>query len=192
MSKAYYFVKNFNFRQIMDLLLYSTQKPQLLTHHQKVTRLYRATLRKYYAQKLEGWRTDFSDFNRSITLAQRDFSKMLELPQTSLEFQNLLKKYEAYHEETFDPSMVIDDTRPYSPSAGRYLVWGDENLLVDPFGYYSGDRRLSETAPSPQMPYYEDYPQNDSHWDIWEIFGKDVPTENVERKHIEELNRHGQ
>jgi hypothetical protein len=40
-NKAYYFVKNFNFEEVMNLIRYATKHPETLTTNQKCTRLYR-------------------------------------------------------------------------------------------------------------------------------------------------------
>jgi hypothetical protein len=42
-------------------------------------------------------------------------------------------------------------------------------LSFDPFGYYK-KRLLSDRYPEQNMPYFEDYPMNDSHWNIFETF----------------------
>ena len=125
MSKAYYFGKNFTFKNIMNLLCYSTQTPEKLTSTQKVTRLYRleflifldffhfciflirAQLRDIYATNLRGVRPDFVLFNESITATRREFQKLLDMPVDSLEFNSKLEKYEKILENNFDPSMVI-------------------------------------------------------------------------------------
>lgn len=86
--------------------------------------------------------------------------------------------------------MLIDDCRPYAPTSARYFIWGDEviqftyikihtNTYIhfilkkalerDPFGYYK-PRLMSDSRPDPNLPYFEDYPMNDSHWNIWETF----------------------
>ena len=41
MSSAHYFVKNYNIRQVIDLMCYTTLFPHTLTSTQKITRMYR-------------------------------------------------------------------------------------------------------------------------------------------------------
>ena len=156
----------------MNLLCYSTQSPEKLTSTQKVTRLYRAQLRDIYATNLRGVRPDFVLFNESITSTRREFQKLLDMPVDSIEFNSKLEKYEKILENNFDPSMVIEECRPYSGSAGRYLVFANESLEFDPFGYYK-PRLLAGRVASENFPYFEDYPMHDSHWDLWETFGRD-------------------
>ncbi|EGR32627.1 hypothetical protein IMG5_076570 [Ichthyophthirius multifiliis] len=183
MSKAYYFLKNFNWEEVQNLLCYGTKHPNILTNHQKITRLYRATLRRVNAHQLEGYRTCFIKYNETLHNVSDDFRKMYQLPVESLELKTFFKKYEDLHEELFDPNMVIDESRPYAPTSNRYYIF-DENLLkFDPFGYYS-PRLLSENRPDENMPFYEDYPQNDSHWNMWEQFSDDFDNTNYERQQI--------
>ena len=42
-------------------------------------------------------------------------------------------------------------------------------MKLDPFGYYS-KRLTAETPPQENFPYFEDYPMNDNHWSVGEIF----------------------
>ena len=41
MSKAYYYCKNFSFKEVNNLFAYSTKNPALLTQEQKINRLYK-------------------------------------------------------------------------------------------------------------------------------------------------------
>ena len=41
MSKAYYYCKNFSFKEVNNLFSYSTKNPALLTQEQKINRLYK-------------------------------------------------------------------------------------------------------------------------------------------------------
>ena len=41
MSKAYYYCKNFSFKQVNNLFAYATKSPELLTTEQRITRLYK-------------------------------------------------------------------------------------------------------------------------------------------------------
>lgn len=41
MSKAYIFVKNFSFPEMLNLLCYGSKVPETLTQTQRITRLYR-------------------------------------------------------------------------------------------------------------------------------------------------------
>ena len=39
-------------------------------------------------------------------------------------------------EDNYDPTMFVDDSRPYAPTSGRYVIFTEEALQHDPFGYY--------------------------------------------------------
>ena len=41
MSKAYYYCKNFSFKQVNNLFAYETKNPELLSQSQRITRLYK-------------------------------------------------------------------------------------------------------------------------------------------------------
>lgn len=41
MSKAYYYVKNFSFKEVNNLFAYSVKDPSVLNHKTKITRLYK-------------------------------------------------------------------------------------------------------------------------------------------------------
>jgi hypothetical protein len=45
MSFAHYFMKNFTIREVIDLFCYGTRFPHMLTSTQKLTRLYRFSLK---------------------------------------------------------------------------------------------------------------------------------------------------
>lgn len=60
----------------------------------------------------------------------------------------------------------------------QYYIYFTQELSFDPWGYYK-PRLVSEYRPTPDMPYFADYPMNDSQWNVGEIFpdnlGKDAP-----------------
>ena len=41
MSKAYYYCKNFSFKEVNNLFAYATKDPSNLTRHQQIVRLYK-------------------------------------------------------------------------------------------------------------------------------------------------------
>ena len=41
MSKAYYYCKNFSFKEVNNLFAYATKNPNALTQEQKMVRLYK-------------------------------------------------------------------------------------------------------------------------------------------------------
>jgi len=61
-----------------------------------------------------------------------------------------------------DPTMLINDSRQYSPNNGRAFVWSDEQLKNDPFGYYTG--RQIGRKPTYGFLYYPDFPVESNVW----------------------------
>lgn len=50
---------------------------------------------------------------------------MIALKPESLELRDLYTKYENLQEELFDPCMIVDESRPYAPTSGRYYIFDD-------------------------------------------------------------------
>lgn len=61
--------------------------------------------------------------------------------------------------------MISDESRPYAAASQRYLTWTDEWLMHDPFGYYI-PRPIAGSSPDPNFVYMEDFPVNDSKWEV--------------------------
>ena len=76
MSSAGYFVKNYNIRQVVDLMCYGTKFPHTLTSTQKITRMYRYKIYKNSVQLSEG-----ENNKLSIKIVEKPMNsmKMLEL-----------------------------------------------------------------------------------------------------------------
>ena len=60
---------------------------------------------------------------------------------------------------------LLDESRPYAPTSNRYMVFSDEQLMYDPFGYYL-PRSVSGDKPDPNFVYLEDFPMDDDRWDL--------------------------
>ena len=64
MSKAYYYCKNFSFKEVNNLFAYGIKDPSQLTRDQQVIRLYKGMLRKLMAQHIfTVKRCDFDRFH---------------------------------------------------------------------------------------------------------------------------------
>ena len=101
-----------------------------------------------------------------------DFNLLMTLPSTDPVFIDKMEEYVKWVEDNYDPTMFIDDSRPYAPTAGRYVIYTEEALSHDPFGYYQ-PRHVSQQKPNPHMPYFMEFPQTDSQWLYNEQFNKD-------------------
>lgn len=71
----------------------------------------------------------------------------------------------------YEPQNFVEECRPYCASSGRYYTFNNEQLSFDPFGYYK-PRLLSDKSPEAQLPFFEDYPMNDSRWVLLESFSE--------------------
>ena len=49
MSKAYYYCKNFSFKEVNNLFAYAVKSPNTLTQNQRIVRLYKGTIRRLMA-----------------------------------------------------------------------------------------------------------------------------------------------
>ena len=61
--------------------------------------------------------------------------------------------------------MLINDSRQYSAPQGRSYVWADNELLSDPFGYYTG-RMIGHRKPGYGYLYYPDFPREGNTWNL--------------------------
>ena len=60
--------------------------------------------------------------------------------------------------------MLINDSRQYSAVNGRQYVWSDEELQLDPFGYYNNSRIIGHRKPGYGFLYYPDFPTESNVW----------------------------
>ena len=82
--------------------------------------------------------------------------------------------------------MMINDSRQYSASNGRQYVWSDDELLLDPFGYYSQKRIIGHRVPAYGYLYYPDFPYESNTWHL------DPPSEyddNVEEQSFKQWSQ---
>ena len=128
MSRAHFPHRNLPWEQMLKLLCYNTEKPELLSKKQMVTRLYKNVLR-----------TDYDNIHRAVLVHpsreffrnqvnhhRAAFSRMLELDRQSIEFKNLIDKYEKYMDEFYDPSMLIFDNQLHSLNSNKLYIFTDE------------------------------------------------------------------
>lgn len=104
-------------------------------------------------------RADPLDYHRNIQIAREKLEPLLSIPESSATFGETLKYFEDRLRNNMDPTMIINDSRQYSPNNGRSYVWSDEELKRDPFGYYSG-RMIGHRKPGEGFLYYPDFPMD--------------------------------
>lgn len=163
MSKAYFIHKNFDWSTMVNLLCFSVKNPSTLTKTQKVTRLYRAVMRQNMAENIHNSSASMDYFLEEQFKVRKDFDTLRSMTQSNPLWEETFEKYVRFIDDNYDPTMFIDDSRAYAPTAGRYVIYTEESLQFDPFGYYK-DRRVSQNTPHPSMPYQMDFPHTDSQW----------------------------
>jgi hypothetical protein len=55
-----------------------------------------------------------------------------------------------------DPTQLFNQCRPYSSTSGKYYIHNDDELLSDPFGYYTG-RMIGHREPNGFL-YHPNFP----------------------------------
>jgi hypothetical protein len=128
MSRAHFPHKNLNWTQMRKLLCYNTEKPELLSKKQLLTRLYKNVLR-----------TDFDDIHRGLIITEtkeyfrnkidnhrKAFARMFEIDRYSLEFSQFIEKYEKHIDDNYDPSMLLFNNQPHSLNSNKVFIFTDE------------------------------------------------------------------
>ena len=102
MAKAYYYCKNFSFKEVNNLFAYSCKKPELLTRDQQITRLYKGMLRRLFAENIQTIKkVDFDRFYDETYRVRRDFDRIYKPDADPKDIELTLEKYELYIEHTF-------------------------------------------------------------------------------------------
>merc|ERR1711935_219993 len=84
MSKAYYYCKNFSFKEVNNLFAYAVKDPSVLTQQQRITRLYKGMLRKLNSQHVNAMKkVNFDKFYDEQYRVRRDFDKIFRNPNAS-------------------------------------------------------------------------------------------------------------
>ena len=169
MSKAYYYCKNFSFREVNNLFAYSTKDPSHLSQDQRITRLYKGMIRKLMAQHVFTIRRcNFDRFHDEQARVRRDFDKIYAKDADPKLVELTLEKYELYIEKYFEPYAAMHACRPHSNLWGKDVGWGDKALATDHIGYYSGNV-LVNGQPS-QVAFHEEYPHMTTAWIYDEMY----------------------
>jgi hypothetical protein len=93
MASAHYFFRNYDIKQVINLVCYMTESPHTLTSTQKVTRLYRYThptcsclLRREKEWTIGENRCDPADYHRNIRIARAKLEELMKVPESSALF----------------------------------------------------------------------------------------------------------
>ena len=120
-------------------------------------------LRKLQAQHIFTIRrVNFDRFYSEQQKVRNDFDRILAADADQKDIELTLEKYELYIEKNFDPYASMHECRKYSNLWGKMVLWGDEALNTDPFGYYSQNVPVYG-APS-EVDYHEEYPHMVTGW----------------------------
>mmetsp|Transcript_24186 Transcript_24186/g.21490 ORF Transcript_24186/g.21490 Transcript_24186/m.21490 type:complete len:201 (+) Transcript_24186:25-627(+) len=200
MSKAYYYVKNFTFKEVNNLFAYQVKDPSILTQYQRVTRLYKGTLRKLMASYIFTCRgRDYETFHEEARKVREDFDQLLA-SNDPLQYEATIEKYERVIEQLFEPDASLNISRPYSNLAGKVPTYSEDFLQFDPFGYYSKNKLV--TGEPTGVGFYEQYPDQANAWtfehlelnDEFDVevneleYDTDKPRDEL-RKHLDELHK---
>ena len=128
MSRAHFAHKNMDWGQMLKLLCYSTEKPELLSKKQLLTRLYKNILRCDYdyihrSMLVVPTRECFA---RQIQAHRTEFERMMKMDRHSQEFQDLLRKYEKHIDDNYDPTALIYDNVLHSLNSNKLYIFTDE------------------------------------------------------------------
>ena len=162
MSKAYYYCKNFSFKEVNNLFAYSTKDPSGLSQAQRITRLYKGTLRRLQAKYIWTTRRPFIDqFHEEQHMVRRDFDRIMAADADPKDIELTLLKYEDFVEAEFEPYAAMHPSRQHSNLWGKNVLWGDAALATDHFGYYKPVLVHGEPKDND---FYEQYPHMIGAW----------------------------
>lgn len=90
----------------------------------------------------------------------------MELSESSPEFKQTLEEYETWIRDTMEPTILFKECRPYGPTSGKYYVFSNEDLSVDPFGYYTGAPIGGNHNNKLGHLFYQNFPMDAKAWTI--------------------------
>ena len=127
MSRAHFAHKNIDWPNMLKLLCYNTEKPELLSKKQQVTRLYKSCLRTSFDRVYRGTFGESRHYFREQTNIRRvEFNNMLQLDRNSKEYQEHICVYENYIDENYDVTMLLFDNQAHSLNSQKLTIYSDE------------------------------------------------------------------
>ena len=106
-------------------------------------------------------RVDFDRFHEEQYRVRRDFDKILAPDADQKEVDMMIEKYELYIESAFEPYAAMHECRQHSNLWGKMVLWGDEALMTDHYGYY----KPVGVSPTPNIAdFTEQYPHMVGAW----------------------------
>ena len=107
-------------------------------------------------------RTNYDRFYDEQYRVRRDFDRILAADADPKDIELTIEKYELYIEKHFEPYAAMHECRMHSNLWGKHVLWGDEALNTDHFGYYSGEVKAFGEPSGAN--YQEQYPHMVSAW----------------------------
>ena len=107
-------------------------------------------------------RTNYDRFYDEQYRVRRDFDRISAPDADQKDIELTLEKYELYIQEHFEPYAAMHSCRKHSNLWGKDVLWGDEALMTDHFGYYSG--KVKAFGEPTGANYHEEYPHMVSAW----------------------------
>ncbi|KAM3136725.1 hypothetical protein pb186bvf_011170 [Paramecium bursaria] len=187
MSKAYLWVKNFTWPEMVNIISFGTKYPEQLTQMQKATRLYRGVLRRLPTLTIDHYRGDNVKYYDDVHKASKEFRQLEQLiknysqlqPADANQIDIISNKWVQWLETNYDAFLYVDECRPYSSTSTRYFTYDDEDLSFDPFGFYK-PKLLNDEQPGIHTPYFADYPLNQTTYDIDPYLDLDITDQQTE------------
>lgn len=163
-GKLHYRV-NWKWRTILNLVAYNVKDPSVLTVDQKFTRLYRASLRRYYnlsVTRLKLAHANHKNFFEHAEKTRAKFEKAKNLQGSEMEA--FIKEVEEFLEITFFPASSHWPTRLYTNKYHLNVAYPDMYHEADPSGYYK-PKPILGTIPT-SGPYFQEYPKTLNYFDL--------------------------
>ena len=130
-------------------------------------------------------RTNLERFHDEQYRIRRDFDRISAPDADPKDIELTLEKYENYIENAFEPYAAMHECRPHSNLWGKHVLWGDEALNTDHFGFYSGDVKAFGEPQGAN--YNEEYPHMVSAWVYDHAYlDSEFNYEDLERKYLEQ------
>lgn len=111
-------------------------------------------------------RADPADYYEFTAIARKKMDRLMELSESSPEFKQTLEEYETWIRDTMEPTILFKECRPYGPTSGKYYVFSNEDLSVDPFGYYTGAPIGGNHNNKLGHLFYQNFPMDAKAWTI--------------------------
>jgi len=160
-KKAYLFIKNFKWPDVLNLVAYGVKNPANLTDQQRITRLYRANMRRYLMMHVEeSVQGDYRSAYDKLADLREEFDQLKNL-KSRKDLDLFYQNQEEFLEDTYDALQFVCESRPYAASIGRYVSFPNNWIQHDPHGFYSS--KNTEAIPQLTEPFFEEYPQAMDH-----------------------------